>query len=51
MANIFENYHYKKKTLEIKKDLELGFGFAEAIEGSELFDSLLVQIILVGENT
>jgi type IV pilus assembly protein PilC len=51
MANIFENYYYKKKTLEIKKDLESWFGFSESIEGSDLFDGLLVQILLVGEDT
>ena len=51
MANIFENYHFKKKMVDMRSDLEKGFGFAESLEGSDLFDSILVQIILVGEET
>ncbi|HMT01315.1 MAG TPA: type II secretion system F family protein [Candidatus Absconditabacterales bacterium] len=51
MSNIFDNYWYKKKMIEIKGDLEAGFGFSDSMEGSDLFDPLLVQIIMVGENT
>lgn len=51
IAEIFDNYHFKRKIMEIKKDLEAWFGYAEAMEGSDLFDPLLIQIILVGENT
>lgn len=51
IADIFENYHYKKKVMEVKNDLEAWFGYSEALEWSELFDPLLIQIILVGEST
>lgn len=51
MSNIFDNYWYKKKMIEIKQDLEAGFGFSDSMEGSDLFDPLLVQIIMVWENT
>lgn len=51
MSRIFPNYYYQKKVLEIKRDLESWFGFSESIEGSDLFDGLLVQILIVGENT
>lgn len=51
ISKIFENYWYKKKIVEVKKDLEAGFGFSESMEWSDLFDPLLVQIILVWENT
>jgi len=51
MSRIFSNYYYQKKVLEIKRDLESGFGFSESIEWSGLFDGLLVQILIVGENT
>ncbi len=45
------NYHYKKKVLDIRRDLEAGFGFSDSMEGSSLFDPILVQIVLVGERT
>jgi type II secretory pathway component PulF len=45
------NFHYKKKILEIQSDLKSGFGLAESMEGSDLFDPILVQIIHVGEET
>ncbi len=51
ISNIFKNFEYKKKTIEIKKDLETGFTFFESMEGSELFDPILVQIIHVWEET
>jgi len=51
MSNIFSNFLYKKKTREIRKDLETWFNFYESMEGSDLFDPILVQIIHVGEDT
>jgi type II secretory pathway component PulF len=32
ISNIFTNFEYKKKTIEIKKDLETGFTFFESME-------------------
>jgi type IV pilus assembly protein PilC len=51
MKDIFQNFFYQKKALEIKEDLESGFSFAEAMEWSPLFDAILIQIIYVGEDT
>lgn len=51
LSNIFKNFEYKKKAIEIKKDLETGFTFFESMEGTDLFDPILVQIIHVGEDT
>lgn len=49
--NIFTNYHYKKKVLEIRKDLESWFSIYEWMEWSRLFDAILIQIIHVWEST
>ncbi|MCK9466844.1 MAG: type II secretion system F family protein [Candidatus Absconditabacterales bacterium] len=51
ISNIFENFEYKKKMIEIRKDLKAGFTFFESMEGTKLFDPILVQIIHVGEDT
>lgn len=51
LANIFTNFEYKKKAIEIRKDLGSGFSFFESMEGSKLFDPILIQVIHVGENT
>ncbi|MCX6824011.1 MAG: type II secretion system F family protein [candidate division SR1 bacterium] len=51
MGNTFTNFFYKKKVLEIKENLNAGFSFAESMEGSSLFDPILVQIVHVGEDT
>lgn len=51
ISAIMANYHYKKKVLDIRRDLEAGFGFSDSMEGSSLFDPILVQIVLVGERT
>jgi len=32
LGNVFNNFHYKKKVLEIKEDLEAGFTFAESMQ-------------------
>jgi len=51
ISEIFSNYHYKKKVLEIENDLKSGFSMAESMEWSDLFDPILIQIIHVGEET
>ena len=51
LEEVFNNFHYKKKVIEIRKDLEAGFTFAESMQGSDLFDQILIQIIHVGEET
>ena len=51
IAAIMSNYHYKKKVLDIRRDLEAWFWFSDSMEGSSLFDPILVQIVLVGERT
>lgn len=49
--NIFTNYQYKKKVLEIRRDLESWFSIYEWMEWSKLFDAILIQIIHVWEST
>ena len=49
--NVFSNYQYKKKVLEIRRDLESWFSIFEWMEWSKLFDAILVQIIHVWEST
>ncbi len=48
---IFDNFHYKKKMMDVRSDLEAGFTLYESLASSTLFDPILVQIINVGENT
>lgn len=51
MKNIFSNYYYKKKTYEILKDMQSWFSLWDSVEWSSLFDPLLIQVIMVWENT
>lgn len=51
ITSIFENFHYKKKAADIRNDLNAWFTFVDTIEGSDLFDPILVQIIVVWEQT
>jgi len=51
ISEIFNNFLYKKKAIQIKRDLESWFNFYESMEGSSLFDPILVQIVHVGEDT
>ncbi len=51
ISNIFSNFHYKKKVIEIKRDLKSWFTFAESMEWSKLFDPILIQIIHIWEET
>ncbi|MFZ2150591.1 MAG: type II secretion system F family protein [Candidatus Absconditicoccaceae bacterium] len=51
MSKILTNFQYKKKMIEIKDDISAGFSYYDSMEGSDLFDPILVQIVSVGENT
>lgn len=51
ISNAFVNFFYKKKIIEIRHNLQSGFSFAESMEGSSLFDPIMIQIIHVGEET
>jgi type IV pilus assembly protein PilC len=51
VANTLPNYHYNKKILEIKNDLEMWLSLSEAIEEDNLFDPILIQIIWIWEST
>ena len=51
IADVMTNYHYKKKTLDVKKDLQVWLSFTESMEWSRLFPPILVQIITVWEKT
>ena len=51
MSKILQNFFYHAKVVDIKNDLTAWFTFADAIEWSDLFDPILVQIIVVGEAT
>ncbi len=51
ISNSFTNFFYKKKAIEIKANLKAWFSFAESMEGSHLFDPILIQIIHVWEET
>jgi len=51
IANVFSNFHYRKKVLEIQSDMKSWFSMAESMEWSTLFDPILIQIISVWENT
>lgn len=47
LSKIFKNFHYKKKMIEVKNSLVAGFSIFESLEGSDLFDAILIQIINV----
>jgi len=49
IANIFQNYHYKRKILDVKKDLEIWLEMTESFEWSYLFNPILIQIIWIWE--
>ncbi len=51
IANIFQNYHYRKKILDVKKDLEVWLEMTESFEWSELFNPILIQIIWIWEKS
>jgi type IV pilus assembly protein PilC len=49
IANIFQNYHYRQKILDVKKDLEVWLAMTESFEWSWLFNPILIQIIWIWE--
>lgn len=51
IADVMTNYHYKRKVLDVKKDLQVWLSFTESMEWSWLFPPILVQIITVWEKT
>lgn len=51
IANIFSNYHYMKKILDVRKDLEVWLEMADSFEWSWLFNPILVQIMWIWEKT
>jgi len=51
IANIFQNYHYKKKIIDVKKDLEIWLEMTESFEWSWLFNPILIQIIWIWEKS
>ena len=51
LAWIFDNFHYKRKMVEIKNSINAWFSIYDSLEWTELFDPILIQIINVWENT
>ena len=51
LAGIFDNFHYKRKMVEIRNSINSWFSIYESMEWSDLFESILIQIINVWENT
>jgi len=51
LAWIFDNFHYKRKMVEIRNSINAWFSIYDSLEWSDLFDPILVQIINVWENT
>ena len=51
LAGIFDNFHYKRKMIEIRNSIKAWFSIYDSLEWSELFDPVLIQIINVWENT
>lgn len=51
LAGIFDNFHYKRKMVEIKNSINAWFSIYDSMDWSDLFESILIQIINVWENT
>lgn len=51
MHRILGNFEYKRKMIEIRDNISSGFTFYDSMEGSTLFDPILIQIVNVWENT
>ena len=51
LAWIFDNFHYKRKMVEIRNSINAWFSIYDSMEWTDLFDPILVQIINVWENT
>ncbi len=51
IEEILPNWHYKSKINKIKQDLEMWLTFLDSMEGSSMFDPILIQILGVWEKT
>ena len=51
LASIFDNFHYKRKMVEIRNSINAWFSIYDSMEWTDLFDPILIQIINVWENT
>ena len=51
LASIFDNFHYKRKMVEIRNSINAWFSIYDSMEWTDLFDPILVNIINVWENT
>ena len=51
LAWIFDNFHYKRKMIEIRNSINAWFSIYDSLEWTDLFDPILIQIINVWENT
>ena len=51
LSSIFDNFHYKRKMVEIRNSINAWFSIYDSLDWSDLFDPILVQIINVWENT
>ena len=51
LAGIFDNFHYKRKMIEVRNSINAWFSIYDSLEWSDLFDPILIQIINVWENT
>ena len=51
LAGIFDNFHYKRKMVEIRNSINAWFSIYDSMEWTDLFDPILIQIINVWENT
>ena len=51
LAGIFDNFHYKRKMIEVRNSINAWFSIYDSLEWTELFDPILIQIINVWENT
>lgn len=51
LAWIFDNFHYKRKMVEIRNSINAWFSIYDSMEWTDLFDPILINIINVWENT
>ena len=51
LASIFDNFHYKRKMVEVRNSINAWFSIYDSMEWTSLFDPILIQIINVWENT
>lgn len=51
LAGIFDNFHYKRKMIEVRNSINAWFSIYDSLEWTDLFDPILIQIINVWENT